>query len=135
MVIFCSKRLALIPLLYSSHPWYGPFMDYVQGLMAATTESTAGAFYRGAASFAWLALVGMNVSVINAFIVSHWIFRWRTAMNNYFMNYIGCTSRPSSPCDERTFGEAKFIVCTAKPGYDDLRLFWNDARTIRLRTA
>lgn len=67
--------------------WYGPFMDYVQGLMSGTTSSTTGEFYRGSASFAWLALVGMNVSVINAFIVSHWIFRWRTAMNNYFMNY------------------------------------------------
>jgi peptide/bleomycin uptake transporter len=69
--------------------WYGPFMDYVQGLMSGTTNSTAGEFYRGAASFAWLALIGMNVSVINAFIVSHWIFRWRTAMNDYFMNYWG----------------------------------------------
>jgi peptide/bleomycin uptake transporter len=67
--------------------WYGPFMDYVQGLMSGTTNSTAGEFYRGSASFAWLALVGMNISVINAFIVSHWIFRWRTAMNDYFMNY------------------------------------------------
>ena len=27
----------------------------------------------------------MNVQVVNAFIVSHWIFRWRIAMNNYFM--------------------------------------------------
>ncbi len=65
--------------------WYGPFFDYVQGLMQGTKESTVEEFYSGAASFAWLALVGMNVSVVNAFIVSHWIFRWRTAMNNYFM--------------------------------------------------
>lgn len=27
----------------------------------------------------------MNVQVVNNFIVSHWIFRWRTAMNNYFI--------------------------------------------------
>lgn len=65
--------------------WYGPFFDYVQGLMSGTGNSTVDEFYAGAASFAWLALVGMNVSVVNAFIVSHWIFRWRTAMNNYFM--------------------------------------------------
>lgn len=67
--------------------WYGPFFDYVQGLMSGTGQSTNAEFYRGAASFAWLALIGMNVSVVNAFIVSHWIFRWRTAMNNYFMSY------------------------------------------------
>ncbi|NGN40433.1 peptide antibiotic transporter SbmA [Mesorhizobium sp. CGMCC 1.15528] len=65
--------------------WYGPFYDYVQGLMAGTANSTVGEFYAGQASFAWLALVGMNVSVVNAFIVSHWIFRWRTAMNNHFV--------------------------------------------------
>jgi peptide/bleomycin uptake transporter len=69
--------------------WYGPFFDYVQGLMSGTVQSTSGEFYAGVASFAWLALVGMNVSVINGFIVSHWIFRWRTAMNNYFMAYWG----------------------------------------------
>jgi uncharacterized protein YigE (DUF2233 family) len=31
------------------------------------------------------------------------------------------------PCEEQTFQEAKFIVCTATPGHDDLRLFWKDA--------
>jgi len=67
--------------------WYGPFFDYVQGLMGKTVQSTNAEFYAGAATFAWLALVGMNVSVINAFIVSHWIFRWRTAMNSYFMGH------------------------------------------------
>lgn len=67
--------------------WYGPFFDYVQGLMSKTIQSTNAEFYAGAATFAWLALIGMNVSVVNAFIVSHWIFRWRTAMNDYFMEH------------------------------------------------
>lgn len=67
--------------------WYGPFFDYVQGLMSKTTQSTNAEFYAGTATFAWLALIGMNVSVVNAFIVSHWIFRWRTAMNDYFMEH------------------------------------------------
>lgn len=67
--------------------WYGPFFDYVQGLMGRTVQSTNAEFYSGAATFAWLALIGMNVSVVNAFIVSHWIFRWRTAMNDYFMGH------------------------------------------------
>ncbi|WP_304547783.1 SbmA/BacA-like family transporter, partial [Acidovorax sp. ST3] len=48
-------------------------------------QSTNAEFYWGVASFAWLALLGMNVQVINAFVVQHWIFRWRTAMNDYFM--------------------------------------------------
>lgn len=67
--------------------WYGPFFDYVQGLVSKSVKSTNAEFYAGLATFAWLALIGMNVSVINAFIVSHWIFRWRTAMNDYFMEH------------------------------------------------
>ncbi len=27
----------------------------------------------------------MHVSVVNSYVVQHWIFRWRTAMNDYFM--------------------------------------------------
>lgn len=67
--------------------WYGIFFDYVQGLASKTLKSTNAEFYSNVSTFAWLALIGMNVSVINAFIVSHWIFRWRTAMNNYFIAY------------------------------------------------
>lgn len=67
--------------------WYGPFYDYVQGLMSKTIKSTNAEFYSNLSGFIWVALVGMNVSVINAFIVSHWIFRWRTAMNGYFMSH------------------------------------------------
>jgi peptide/bleomycin uptake transporter len=66
--------------------WYGPFFDYVQGLMSKSVTSTNAEFYAGLATFSWLALIGMNVSVVNAFIVSHWVFRWRTAMNEYFMS-------------------------------------------------
>lgn len=69
--------------------WYGPFYDYIQGLMSGSLQSNNAEFYAGMASFAWLALIGMNVQVLNAFIVSHWIFRWRTAMNNYFVENWG----------------------------------------------
>ena len=67
--------------------WYGPFWDYVQGIMSKTLTTTNAEFYSQVASFAWLALVGMNVSVVTAFFVSHYIFRWRTAMNDFYMDY------------------------------------------------
>lgn len=67
--------------------WYGPFWDYIQAVLSKTVTSTTPEFYGQVASFAWLALVGMNVSVLNAFLVSHWIFRWRTAMNDYYMSH------------------------------------------------
>ncbi|QPC86966.1 peptide antibiotic transporter SbmA [Mesorhizobium sp. NBSH29] len=69
--------------------WYGPFWDYIQAVVAKTTTSTESEFYAQVASFAGLALVGMNVSVLNAFLVSHWVFRWRQAMNDYYMGHWG----------------------------------------------
>lgn len=67
--------------------WYGPFWDYVQNIMSKQITSTEGEFYGQVASFAGLALVGMNVAVLNAFFVSHWVFRWRHAMNDYYMEH------------------------------------------------
>jgi peptide/bleomycin uptake transporter len=67
--------------------WYGPFWDYIQNVLSKTVTTTTPEFYSQVASFAWLALVGMNVSVLNAFLVSHWVFRWRTAMNDYYMSH------------------------------------------------
>lgn len=69
--------------------WYGPFWDYIQAVMSKTTTTSTGEYYGQVASFAGLALVGMNVAVLNAFLVSHWIFRWRTAMNDYYMSNWG----------------------------------------------
>ena len=37
-------------------------------------------------------------------------------------------SARAQPCEEQTFQDAKFIVCTATPGRDNLRLFWKNAR-------
>jgi peptide/bleomycin uptake transporter len=65
--------------------WYGPFWDYIQAVLSKNVTTTDTGFYAQLAPFAWLALIGMNVSVLNAFLVSHWVFRWRTAMNDYYM--------------------------------------------------
>lgn len=69
--------------------WYGPFWDYIQNVLSKTVTTTTPEFYWQVASFAGLALVGMNVSVLNAFLVSHWVFRWRNAMNDYYMSHWG----------------------------------------------
>lgn len=67
--------------------WYGPFWDYIQNVLSKQVTTTTPEFYGQVASFAGLALVGMNVSVLNAFLVSHWVFRWRTAMNDFYMSH------------------------------------------------
>ena len=65
--------------------WYGPFYDLIQNILSKQVQSTSSQLYGEIAKFTGLALVGMNVAVLNAFLVSHWIFRWRNAMNDYYM--------------------------------------------------
>ncbi|MBP0617258.1 peptide antibiotic transporter SbmA [Jiella mangrovi] len=67
--------------------WYGPFYDLIQAALGKTKPVSIGAFYGEMQTFAGLALVGVTLSVLTAFFVSHWIFRWRTAMNDYYMSH------------------------------------------------
>src|SRR5260370_32910471 len=42
-------------------------------------------FFGRLAAFAGIALVSITASVLTAFVTSHYIFRWRTAMNDYYV--------------------------------------------------
>lgn len=67
--------------------WYGPFYDLIQGAFAKTAVVTPEQYYGQLATVSGLLLVAIVVAVVNAFFVSHWIFRWRTAMNNYYVSH------------------------------------------------
>jgi len=41
--------------------------------------------YQGTLTFLYLAAVYVTVAVLNLFFVNHYIFRWRTAMNDYYV--------------------------------------------------
>ncbi len=65
--------------------WYGPFWDMIQAAVSRTEEVTAAQFYGNLAVFMGIAMVAVLVMVLTRFFVSHYIFRWRTAMNDYYM--------------------------------------------------
>jgi peptide/bleomycin uptake transporter len=65
--------------------WYGPFYDLIQAALARSREVTLGEFYGSLVSFLEIALVAVAVAVLTRFFVSHYVFRWRTAMNDYYM--------------------------------------------------
>jgi peptide/bleomycin uptake transporter len=44
-------------------------------------------FYAGLLSFAGIASVAVVIAVLTRFFVSHYIFRWRTAMNDFYMSH------------------------------------------------
>ncbi|WP_152045658.1 peptide antibiotic transporter SbmA [Aureimonas psammosilenae] len=67
--------------------WYGPFYDLIQAAVSKTGNVTLSAFYAQIETFLEIALVAVVVGVLTGFFVSHYIFRWRTAMNEYYMSY------------------------------------------------
>ena len=67
--------------------WYGPFYDLIQAALSKSRPVTIEEFYGEIATVAAIAFVAVTISVLTLFFVSHYIFRWRTAMNNYFMSH------------------------------------------------
>ncbi|MBB4188371.1 peptide antibiotic transporter SbmA [Sinorhizobium terangae] len=65
--------------------WYGPFWDLVQAAVSKSATVTAEQFYGEIGTFLAIAMVAVAVAVMTRFFVSHYIFRWRTAMNEYYM--------------------------------------------------
>ncbi|MFB2550575.1 peptide antibiotic transporter SbmA [Ensifer soli] len=67
--------------------WYGPFWDLIQAAVSKSAVVTADQFYGQIGIFLGIALVAVAVAVMTRFFVSHYIFRWRTAMNEYYMSH------------------------------------------------
>ena len=67
--------------------WYGPFYDLIQAALAQTRPVEIGEFYGEMLTFAGIAFVAVTIGVLTRFFVSHYIFRWRTAMNDYYMSH------------------------------------------------
>ncbi|MER9232316.1 peptide antibiotic transporter SbmA [Mesorhizobium sp. M0622] len=67
--------------------WYGPFWDLIQGIVSKSVKAIEYDVYAQLITFLGIALVAVTVYVLTNFFVSHWVFRWRTAMNDYYMSY------------------------------------------------
>jgi peptide/bleomycin uptake transporter len=67
--------------------WFGPFYDLVQAALSKSKPVTLAEFYAQLATFAWIAFVAVTVSVLTSFFTSHYIFRWRTAMNEFYIEH------------------------------------------------
>jgi peptide/bleomycin uptake transporter len=65
--------------------WYGPFYNLIQTALSKSAPVEIADFYGELATFAGIAFVAVAVGVLTRFFVSHYIFRWRTAMNDYYM--------------------------------------------------
>ena len=66
--------------------WRRPFFDAIQNALTGTGEEvTSGDLFSYIYLFAEIAFLAIAVFVLTRFFVSHYIFRWRNAMNDYYL--------------------------------------------------
>ena len=65
--------------------WFGTFYDLVQKALGKPGSITLPEFWGHLMTFGRIALVYVTIAVVLDFFVKHYIFRWRTAMNDYYM--------------------------------------------------
>src|SRR3954454_24673011 len=83
LILFTSYFQVQVSVAINS--WYGPFYDLVQAALSRSAPVTVERFYSELSTFAGIAFVAVVVGVMTRFFVSHYIFRWRTAMNDFYM--------------------------------------------------
>lgn len=64
--------------------WYGDFYNLIQKALSAPDSITLSEFYSELSTVMVILMVAIMVAVGNAFFVSHFVFRWRTAMTEYY---------------------------------------------------
>ncbi|MDB5554824.1 MAG: sbmA [Rhizobium sp.] len=65
--------------------WYGSFFDLIQVALSKTRVVTGAEYYGLLFSITWVLVLNIIGLVLLAFYTQHYVFRWRTAMNNYYV--------------------------------------------------
>ena len=65
--------------------WFGTFYNMVQQALAKPGAITQEQFFGQLVTFGGIAMVYIMTAVLTNFITSHYVFRWRTAMNDFYV--------------------------------------------------
>lgn len=65
--------------------WYGPFYNLIQAAVSKSAPVTLSDFNGYLITFAGIAFLAVAAAVLTRYFISHYIFRWRTAMNEYYV--------------------------------------------------
>lgn len=67
--------------------WFGGFYNIIQKSLAEPNSVTLEAFLAKCFEFMRIAGIYIIVAVLLGFFINHYVFRWRTAMNEYYMSH------------------------------------------------
>src|SRR5258708_36868840 len=85
LILFTSYFQVQVSVAINS--WYGPFYDLVQAALSKSAPVTVERFYGELSTFAGIAFVAVVVGVMTRIFVSRYIFRWRTAVNDFYITH------------------------------------------------
>ena len=83
LVIFATYYQVQITVTLNN--WRGPFYDLIQLALTKSRPVTPAELYAGCATFLEIAALFVVIGTLTNFFVSHYAFRWRTAMNDHYM--------------------------------------------------
>ena len=67
--------------------WFGSFYDSIQQALSEPGSITLGEYFQLLATFGQIAGLYIVIAVFLRFFTKHFTFRWRTAMNDYYMSH------------------------------------------------
>ncbi|MDE2446503.1 MAG: peptide antibiotic transporter SbmA [Alphaproteobacteria bacterium] len=69
--------------------WYGPYFDLIQKALDPATKGKVAAseLYSGMGQLIGILAVWITVAILLSFFTSHFTFRWRTAMNEFYVEH------------------------------------------------
>lgn len=82
LIFFIWFRVQLDVMLNN---WFGVFYNMIQQALGKPGVVTQEQFFGQLGAFAGIALVAITTSVLTNFVTSHYVFRWRTAMNDHYV--------------------------------------------------
>ena len=65
--------------------WFRTFFDLIQAALEEPNSVTTEEYYGQLATFLIIAMIAMTTAVVVAFFTQHFVFRWRTAMNDHYV--------------------------------------------------
>tara|TARA_Y100001970_G_scaffold293701_1_gene442475 strand:+ start:2955 stop:3926 length:972 start_codon:yes stop_codon:yes gene_type:complete len=90
--------------------WFGEFYDMIQSALSDPNSIDENQYYGQLFTFARIAGLYIVIAVILDFFIKHYVFRWRTSMNDYFT-------------DQNNWQKLRFTEGASQRVQEDTRLF------------
>ena len=82
--IILSSLWVQVQIDVKINEWFGQFYDMIQKALGAPNSITIEEYWASLLSFITLAGIYVALATVVAFFTSHYLFRWRTAMINWY---------------------------------------------------